>query len=674
MNTVNLSAIPSALQDLDQWILWRAEPNGKGELTKVPFVPGSNRRASSTDASTWCNFTAASAKMNGDGLGFVFTREARITGVDIDDCVDAEGQIAVWAARIVARIGSYAERSPGDGVHILVKGAVPEGGKHKVGSVEMYNSARFFTVTGNRLANASSTINQADIGWLHRLMCAGAFNFAKNPKLRLLLQGDIAGYASQSEADLALAGLLARLGLNAEDIDSAFRLSALCREKWEQRSDYREETIRKALQGRSAPARISENEPTNNGLLYTEDGRLRAVVENVLVLLRDSAEWSGVVGYDLFGQCAMMLKAAPGFPPSEAPFPRPWTDRDDVQALGWMQRHGVLLQSTRAVGQAVQVVAFENPYHPVKQYLESLVWDGAPRVDTWLPRCLGCEDTAFARAVGACTLIAAIARIYLPGCKHDACPLLIGEQGTMKSTAVRELFGTSWFSDHVSDLTNKDSRIELQGRWCIELAELSAVRRSEIERVKAYLSCQTDVFRPPYGTRCVEFPRQVIFIATSNDPSPLTDASGARRFWPIHCGQIDVETIRRERDQLWAESLTRYRAGESWWLKPALEASAREAQAECYEQGARDSLIRAWIAEPERNPKFYLDWFESTAGHVHLTDVLIHCLGIDKSRIDSVRDRREVAAALRFLGYEPKQERSGRFRGERYYVSKGKTE
>jgi len=403
----------------------------------------------------------------------------------------------------------------------------------------------------------------------------------------------------------------------------------------------------------------------DDNLLRSDNGRLLPVIANALTMLRESPEWKGVLGFDDFSRRIMLLNPAPGFQYSE--LPRAWTDEDNVSALEWLQRQGLMLPTAHAAGQAIQNVARQNRFHPVRDYLEGLTWDRVARLDSWLPRCLGCEDTPYSRAVSACVAVGAVARIFQPGCKHDCLLVLIGEQGILKSTALRELFSPRWFSDHISDLGNKDSRLELLGRWCIEMAELSAVRRSDIERVKNFISSPVDVYRAPYAAIASEHPRQTVFCATTNDDTPFTDATGSRRFWPIRCGQIDVTTVRAERDQLWAEAVERYRAGANWWLAPELEQIAKVEQAQHYEPGAWDEIIREWIADPERGENFNDPWHESKPGKINVTDVLIHGLGLRRSDMNSARAR-EVGRCLRQLGYRPVQERSGPHRGVRYFV------
>ncbi len=187
-----------------------------------------------------------------------------------------------------------------------------------------------------------------------------------------------------------------------------------------------------------------------------------------------------------------------------------------------------------------------------------------------------------------------------PGCQADYCLSLEGMQGLGKSTVLRILAGNNWFTDHVSDLASKDSRIELLGKWIIELAELGPVRRSENERVKQFLTARFDSYRPPYGRRTCQIPRQCVFAATFNDSTPFTDATGNRRFWPIACGRLNVKGLERDRDQLWAEAFKLYQTGALWWLDSAdLNREVAEEQSARLQADPWDDLVLTWAHDPQ---------------------------------------------------------------------------
>ena len=167
---------------------------------------------------------------------------------------------------------------------------------------------------------------------------------------------------------------------------------------------------------------------------------------------------------------------------------------------------------------AVQAVAQDHSYHPVRDYLAGLRWDGANRLESFAAAYLGAEDTAYHAAVGRCLFLAAVARIMQPGCKADHIPILEGEQGTFKSSLLDAMF-SPWFSDDLAELGSKDAQMQMAGVWCIEIAELTGMRRADIERVKAFASRRVDRYRPSYGRHVITAPRQCICIGTTNRSS-----------------------------------------------------------------------------------------------------------------------------------------------------------
>jgi predicted P-loop ATPase len=174
--------------------------------------------------------------------------------------------------------------------------------------------------------------------------------------------------------------------------------------------------------------------------------------------------------------------------------------------------------------------------------------------------------------------------------------ILEGDQGTGKSRGMRAL-SEPWFSDELSDIGSKDAAMQLQGAWFLEIAELDAFSKPDITRIKAFLSRQADRFRPPYGSRVSEFPRQCIFVGTTNSDRYLKDETGGRRFWPVKCGRIDVDAITRDRDQLWAEARLLFEQGTNWWLDPKTSVLATEQQEERFEADPWHEAVTLFIAD-----------------------------------------------------------------------------
>ena len=228
----------------------------------------------------------------------------------------------------------------------------------------------------------------------------------------------------------------------------------------------------------------------------------------------------------------------------------------------------------------VENEARRNPYHPVRDYLNELVWDGKSRIDPWLITYSGAEDTPYVRAVGSLPLIAAVRRARHPGCKFDEMLVLLSKQGTGKSTALSTLCpNPDWFTDDCP--LNVDTKIvieRLNGRWIVEAAELNGMRRGQVEHIKSFLSRQIDRARMAYGRITQERRRQSILIGTTNSDRFLRDSTGDRRFWPVAVGRFDLKALAHDRDQLWAEAAYREAAGESIRLNPELYPTAAEAQ------------------------------------------------------------------------------------------------
>ena len=215
----------------------------------------------------------------------------------------------------------------------------------------------------------------------------------------------------------------------------------------------------------------------------------------------------------------------------------------------------------------------------MRDYFGGLVWDGTSRLDQWLVTYFHAEPTEYVLAVGPRWLISSVARIYQPGCQADHVLILEGPQGKQKSQALRTLPNDEfWFTDRLSHIGSKDAAIEIAGIQIVELAEMDALTKAASSTSKSFLTRRHDRFRPPWGKHPITLPRQCIFAATINPPAGgyLKDPTGARRFWPVSChGMIDRDGIERDRDQLWAEAVARYRAGAKWVAGDAAIGSTR---------------------------------------------------------------------------------------------------
>jgi hypothetical protein len=226
-----------------------------------------------------------------------------------------------------------------------------------------------------------------------------------------------------------------------------------------------------------------------------------------------------------------------------------------------------------------------HSFHPIRNYFESLQWDGVPRLDTWMIRYLGAKDDPFNRAVARLSLIAAVRRVLQPGCKFDHIIVLEGPEGRGKSSAIEVLAGSAHFSDQsILTLDDKAQQEAVAGVWLYEIADLAGHGKAEVEKVKAFASRTVDRARAAYARHRVDKPRTCIFFATTNDKNYLKSQTGNRRFWPVECGRVDLEGLRADRDQIWAEALAAERAGGPLVLSEKLWGAAREKQESRREQ------------------------------------------------------------------------------------------
>lgn len=248
---------------------------------------------------------------------------------------------------------------------------------------------------------------------------------------------------------------------------------------------------------------------------------------------------------------------------------KPLVDTDLIDIRLILEREG-FQPTDKDVRPAVERVAAENEYCPITNYLDSISWDGIPRLDRWMIKLLGAPDNAFTRAVGPKFLIAAVARAREPGCKVDTILVLEGAQGLKKSSSIAALFGEEYSIESTSLFDQHNKMVmQLTGAWAVELSEFVAIARKDQSQVKGLISMRSDRVVLSYAKRATSHPRRFVFVATINpdEGGYLTDNTGNRRYWPVQVTKVDLENIRAKRDQLWAEAQHRYAAGERWWLE-----------------------------------------------------------------------------------------------------------
>jgi predicted P-loop ATPase len=314
-------------------------------------------------------------------------------------------------------------------------------------------------------------------------------------------------------------------------------------------------------------------------LAKDDRGRIIADLDNVLVALDGEHSVRLAIAYDEMLQHSLVMLEWPKvaeFDGPERTYPHEVDDDDITRLQQWLQRMGIRRIGREIVGQAVEHLARRRRFHPVRDGFEMLAWDGVPKLDTWMFSYLGAvaesaEEIEYVRMIGAMFLIAMVARIYRPGCQCDYMLVLEGEQGILKSSACRVLAG-DYFSDSLPDaITSKDARQHLRGKHLVEVSELAAFSKTEVEALKAFITRREEKYRPPFGRHDVMEPRQGVLVGTTNQHVYIKDSTGARRFWPIRCTTIDVEGLRAVRDQLFAEAVFRFKRGDRWWPTAADE-------------------------------------------------------------------------------------------------------
>ena len=277
--------------------------------------------------------------------------------------------------------------------------------------------------------------------------------------------------------------------------------------------------------------------------------------------------------------------------------PIEWDDLLTLRLQGNLQNEfdGMRRLTKDVVRDAVVLYAHANRKNCLTDWLDSLEWDGIPRLDTWLPEYLGAENSSYTREVGRCWLLGAVARAYQPGIKFDWMLVLEQKQGVGKSDVLKAM-SRGWF-DTLTSFNGKDSLDKIQGRWIIEIEELHALNKSEVESIKSFLTTTNDRYRPAYGHFTKDHPRTCVFAGTTNKHEYLRDETGNRRFWPVSCGQLKIEVLRENRDQLWAETVGRFKNGETFFINEDARAVAIEMQDSGYEGDAWEEAISKYIQD-----------------------------------------------------------------------------
>lgn len=329
-------------------------------------------------------------------------------------------------------------------------------------------------------------------------------------------------------------------------------------------------------------------------------GEYLATIDNIVLILQNDSELRGKLGFNGFTGRYTVCGELPWSADTDR---RAWQDEDDSGLRHFLEKK-YAIKSKGNIDDARVLVSRENIYHPVLDYLDGLTWDGVKRAETLLIDYMGAEDTPYTRAVTRKTLAAAVRRVRQPGVKFDNVLIMVGRQGCGKSYLVSRL-GGKWFSDTLTNIQGKEAYEELQGFWIVEIAELSALRKSEVEAVKHFIAKQSDSYRAAYDRHVRTRARQCIFFGTTNNAEFLRDATGNRRFLPV-----DVDPARAKlsvfddltdevRDQIWAEACVIEAAGEKLYLDtPELRRAAEAEQDRHFEQSPLTGDVERYLETP----------------------------------------------------------------------------
>jgi len=396
----------------------------------------------------------------------------------------------------------------------------------------------------------------------------------------------------------------------------------------------------------STPPSPAAAEAWKSKLLKKPRGGFEDCRENVALVLEHHPDLIGLVGYNEFSARIEKLR----HPPWQSDGGE-WTEADDLELSMWLASEAeVLFRSTTSIADGVQLIGNRNRFHPVRDWLESLQWDGIDRLHIWLRDCLGVEDSDYSRLVGTLWLRQAVNRILNPGCKGDYVLILEGVQGLMKSSALRML-GGSWFSDAPLDLNSKDAFMSINGTWIYEIAELDAFNRSETTRIKAFLTQAQDRYRPPYGSRMVTQLRQTVFAATTNTYEYHKDPTGNRRFWSVLCTKVRLDVIAAVREQLFAQAVYEVKSGEQVYPtreQETLYILPQQQMREIFDPW--HEVIARWLDEPENR---FQKRFTSA-------EILTGAIKMDISKIDGQRSATtRVGSIMMRLGWRKGREGSG---------------
>ncbi len=687
----DLANLPPALAPLcqiDHWVVWRWELKN-GKWTKPPYMAANpGRHAANNDPATWASYqAAATTAQNGkvNGIGFALPGTP-FDVVDLDHCVDpGTGKVDPWAQTwLNAANGSYVERTPsGEGLRIIGfappfpvsqkfsvsqngknegngkkpgamrklhrKWEVTDAGAREGAAIEVYRSCeRYITVTGLQVG-ACATLGQTD-DLLEKIAATydakksgGGFDYNKTGRQNSSIDyEDVIQNGAPAGSDVSavfhsVVGHLHAKGMSVDEIVDELS-------KWVNGIGQRyagrlrgeiERSFEKWQRKRRIEAPASEPDEEANWEAVDKNGIPRPTCANA----RRAIRALGIeCRYDVFHDKLLVA--------SEAIRRRSNLDQTVLILRTKIHKAWRFDPGTKNTIDAVVQLCLENEFDPVLDYLDALKWDRMPRLERWLTTYLGAADTELNREFGRLALLAAVRRVRRPGTKFDPIIVLEGPMGTMKSMAIETMAGTENFSDQtILGARDREQQELLAGVWLYEIAELSNIRKTEVEHLRAFASRTHDRARPAYGRTRIDQPRRCVLFATTNDDRYLKAPD--RRFWPVKTTTIDIAALRRGRDQLWAEAAAR-EPGASIGLRRELWDAAGAEQAEREEADPWDDILSQVTGTVEQGEE-----------RISSIDLLSIVLGIHQSK-QYDRDYKRLGRCMRRLKWDgPKKMKIG---------------
>jgi predicted P-loop ATPase len=393
-------------------------------------------------------------------------------------------------------------------------------------------------------------------------------------------------------------------------------------------------------------------------LTRNRDHKVEGTLHNLILIIESDERLAGLFWLNDSSNQVLMSRPAPWLGSNRDEF----VDTDGSELAAWLQhpdRYDMKCGDD-SVLRAVIAVARRHRRHPIREYLMKLVWDGTPRVETMLVEMFGAGDSKYSRQASLCFMVGAVARVLWVdpkspalGAKVDFMLVLEGPQGKRKSTSLSELFSSIWFVETAESPTGKDFYQIIQGCWGVEIGEMDSFGKAEVTAVKVAISRRTDKFRAPYERMPRSYRRECVFVGTTNDREYLKDPTGGRRFLPVRAdGNVDVDRIKLERDQLWAEAVKLFLEGFQYWVLPD---DAPAEQAARYISDSWEGRVERWLAGVWDNDKPQPPRLLHHAGRLEWTttdELLQYAIGVEPGK-HTKADQMRIAAIMKRFGTDP---------------------